>query len=323
VEASAVLPFIGRLKEESRVRALALDVLQGREPESIQAATELLQQPAGLLWSERITAAWALGHAALDTAQADAANAALLDTLEDRNAHRLWLRGVSRAYLLALPAAIVGFFRMLTEDGYWGGPPLPAVFIMMVIAIGTMILPFVGTASITHDLLGRARLRAQAARSLGKRRSPESVGALAQALFDSNARVRYAAADALHHVLPVLTHEHYGLFGVETMNHLGRALSHPDPRLVTAVLNALERVGTSAAIPAVERVARRGRTVLLRDRAHEVLAVLAERRDREGQRDRLLRPTVSPEEPSAVLLRVAREAEADPRTLLRPTGNVE
>jgi len=122
-------------------------------------------------------------------------------------------------------------------------------------------------------------------------------------------------------VLPLLTSEHYGLFGAESMTNLGRVLNHPDAQLVSKALSALAIVGTSHAIPAVRRALQTGRTTRLKDAARDVLAILEERQRHESRHDTLLRPTISPENPASVLVRPASSSlQPSAEVLLRTSG---
>jgi hypothetical protein len=317
-DAEAILTPLGRLKRGSSVRRFTLQLLQGRSIETIQPFISALQIPPRWQWNEREVAAWALGYLRGTEEEMDAATTALLDTLENRRTFKFWRRAVLRPFMCALPAALLGAF-IVSERSY--SNPFE-VFTMMTFTLGLSLATVVTPASLLYDLNGLGRTRAAAADSLRRIGSPECIGALAEALYDGDRRVRDAAAYALHSILPTLSEKDYGRFGAESMRNLGRTLSHPDSRLAFKVLEVLEKVGTSHAIPFVQNAAERGRTVRLRDAAEHVLQILKERQQREGQKDRLLRSTTAPTDASAVLLRPAREAaEQEISYLLRATGS--
>ena len=105
------------------------------------------------------------------------------------------------------------------------------------------------------------------------------------------------------------------------MSKLGRALSDSDGSLVAKILDALEKVGTSHAIPHVERLFNTTRSTLVRDRSQRVLDVLNDRKARESEGRGLLRAARSPEDPAALLRPARTAAESEIEQLLRPTSD--
>jgi HEAT repeat protein len=191
---------------------------------------------------------------------------------------------------------------------------------MTTAIVGTLLVPF---SVIFHSLLEKRKsdsIRASAACGLAPRGYVEAVGPLAGCLFDSSAEVRLACAEALHAVLPELTESDYGSLGAESIDNLGRALTDLDVRLVSKALDALEKVGTSHAIPHVEKLLKNTRSTLTRDRAQQVLEVLNERKHREAAGKDLLRAARSPEGPSALLRPATTAAESEVDQLLRASG---
>jgi hypothetical protein len=318
-ENEPILTPLGHLKQGSSVRRFALQLLQGRSLETIQPFISALQTPPRWLWNEREVAAWALGFVKGTEEEMDAATTTLLDTLENSGTFKLWRRAILRPFMCALPAAVLGTIYVMSRTNVNPFEPL----IMMTFTLGLCLAPIVTSGSIFFDLNGLGRVRAAAVNSLRRIGSPECIGALAEALYDGDRRVRDAAAYALHSILPTMSDKDYGRFGAESMRNLGRTLSHPDSRLAFKVLEVLEKVGTSHAIPFVQNAAERGRTVRLRDAADQVLQVLKERQQREGQKDRLLRSTTAPADPSAVLLRPARDAAEQEISYLLRTSSSE
>ncbi len=86
-------------------------------------------------------------------------------------------------------------------------------------------------------------------------------------------------------------------------------------------LDALEKIGTSHAIPHVERLLKDTRSTLTRDRAQRVLNVLNSRKRREAEGKDLLRAVVTPQDPTALLRPAQSAAESEIEQLLRPAGD--
>jgi HEAT repeat protein len=310
----AIPMLVARLSIHSPVRRLAEAVLGQTHQalDNIQPLFTTLAHPEGHSWRERLVAAWALGRVPLTPQEQDAAAGMLLDVLGSRPRVRSWraiMQGIVLSYVSAFPFCLLG---AMTQDD----------FITMEVIIGTLGALLGGIPVALwwgkHQVRNANRLRAMAALTLGRLQVPESIGDLAGAAFDRSPQVREAASSALHEVLPILTSAHYGLFGAVSIENLGNVLSHPDALLVSRTLTALKNVGTSHAIPYVERVAAQGRTALLRDKAHDVLAVLRERQHQEEQAQTLMRASIAPPTPSGLLLRPAQGvSESDPQQLLR------
>jgi hypothetical protein len=138
-------------------------------------------------------------------------------------------------------------------------------------------------------------LQAASAESLGRLHVVESIGPLAQKLFEPSVTVREAAAFALMQILPRLTDADCGSLDQHAINRLADALNHPNALLVFKILEALEKVGTGSALPAVERLSREGKTRQLQETARRVSIVLEERQRREREARHLMRPTAGPD----------------------------
>lgn len=173
------------------------------------------------------------------------------------------------------------------------------------------------------------RVRSAAAKELGRLAVPESVGALAHAMMDKDAIVRKSARDAARDALPHLASEHHEIFDSEAIKNLGRALlaadadlSNPSDSSFEAInlLDALDKIGTSQALPHVEHLVARGSTPEVRGRAAQVRQTLKDRATEESDRDRLLRPAATIAASESVLLRPAAGVDdTDSLLLLRPS----
>lgn len=321
-ELDAIVQQVGRLSPGSVVRQIALQMMRGERVSRVYPLLQALKDAAPARWREREVAAWALGRADFEPQDRETAVNALLETLEQQirePVHRLLARTAARS------AAAAILLQMLLL--YLFGTPLGAPGEAMLILWALLFLftfPVMITAISMLESGRQDRIRSAAADSLGKLSDPESVGTLAGELFTGSAAVRAAAARALHRVLPTLTSEHYGALGPQSIANLGRALNHSDTQLVFKVLSALERVGTSHAIPFVEKLRRDGRTTRLRDAAENTLATLYARQKQEQMRDTLLRVASSPYSSQNTLLRPARFTMSDnPEQLLRPSSSPE
>jgi FOG: HEAT repeat len=317
-DADRVIGLIARLPRNSVVRRIALQVVQGRSIEALQPLYTSLLRPRFTAWRERCVAAWALGRAPVTAEDRDSVLQLLLDILEGGHRDSMGTRLKRGAFLTSsVWLAIFTYFSM-REGGLqvWDYAQFVAVSTVIWCILGLFCIPL----TVWHERYTTNRIRAAAADSLGKMGSVEAIGTLAAALRDGSPEVRSASAVALHQLLPQVTPAHYGVLGRETMQNLGRALSHPDGQLVFKVLAALENAGTSVAIPWVERSAQRGRTVRVRDVASRVLEILNQRKLRETDRDRLLRATTGNPD-SDLLLRSHALTTDDPALLLQPASD--
>lgn len=293
-EVDTISETIAALQPGSPLQKIAQGLIYGthRPLDNVHSLFTTLATTNPRHWQERIVAAWALGRAPLSPKERDAAVGMLLDALEDNQRDRL-NRIVQRT--LAKTYTGIAAFYLLFGLAVSRNPNPPDDLLAMILCIAAFTFMVTWPVTAWYSRRFRSRvdsLRIAAAESLGRLQAPESVAALAGALFDRNTDVQEAAALALHESLPTLTDTHFGQFGAQSMANLGKSLSHADNLLVYNVLEALAKVGTSHAIPYVERVAREGRTTRLRDRAIEVVEILKERQSRENEAKTLMRPSL-------------------------------
>src|SRR5258708_4158490 len=120
-DADRVVGLLGRLPQDSVVRRLVLQVIQGRPLESVQPLTDVLMKPRLRRWREKEAAAWALGRTVLSDEVRDAVASHLMDTVDgvygETWANRFW-RGCK--YSLWATLAMLFFGSMPS-----GPPPLP------------------------------------------------------------------------------------------------------------------------------------------------------------------------------------------------------
>lgn len=275
---------------------------------------------SGRPWRERVIAAWALGRVSLSPQERTAATDMLIDVLERDRHHsfgRTFRKGLAAGYGACFGFGLLSALNMQLRYGHEIFRSLIAYGSIAAILASPLIL-VATTGTAWHLSRKRNRLRATAAESLGRLTAPESLGALAGALFDHSAPVREAAATALHAVLPTITETHYGLFGAASMTALGRALKHGDTLLVLKLLTALGKIGTSHALPYVEQAANDNRMTRVRDAARDALEQMRERHLREREAETLMRPSYALPSPPSELLRPAHGSQGeDPLQLLR------
>jgi len=296
-DAEQAAASFGSLRPGNPVLRSALRLLRGERIESIQPLHNTLKDPNPKRWRERIAAAWTLGRAPLGPEESDAAAGILMNVLENEFRERSLTKLVRWTVRTALSAFLISYLGVMTLYGvaepHWLDE-LAVVF--SVIGIGA--LPLALPLQSIFEKGRNDRVRAAAARALGHRGHVESVGPLSGCLFDSSLLVRQASAESLHDLLPRLRDEDFGILGADSVSKLGRALTDSDGSLVVKSLDALEKVGTSHAIPHVERLLKDTRSTLTRDRAQRVLDVLISRKRREAEGKDLLRAVVTPPDPT-------------------------
>ena len=150
-------------------------------------------------------------------------------------------------------------------------------------------------------------IHAAAVGALGNIGAPQAIGEVTNAFLTGSVTVRKVAATSLLQILPLLTDEHYGTLSADSIIGIAHIASQRDRVLAGKALEALELVGTPAAIPNVERALAKAPTQELRDAVQRVLEVLREREMLERNANTLLRPATAPRDD----------------TLLHPAGNAE
>jgi hypothetical protein len=309
------------LRSSSRIRRLALDMLAGKPPSTIQPLLDVLATPSPPCWKECTVAAWMLGYLSPPPEQQSMVTERLcqvLDNPQDKTG-RLFAKRSLQRIVKALPLSgalglmiTLAFLIASLLEGALGTPRmehgigLVIAFFLGVTVYAVVCSPFVLPLSAAYDRKRINRVRAAAATALGRVASPESVGALARAASDKSASVRKAAQAALLQALPTLTPEHYGRAGSETVSHLCKVLRKAEPPLALAILEALVEIGDGSAVATIEWLVQRGNTEKVREAARGLLPILWQRREEENAPKMLLRASTSTECPSGVLLRPAK-----------------
>jgi hypothetical protein len=118
----------------------------------------------------------------------------------------------------------------------------------------------------------------------------------------------------------------YGLYG-SAVPDMARLALDSQGALRLACVEALERVGDGRALESMQKLAARleGRgadvDVDLREAVSRAVAVLTERRRREGDVSRLVRPAMRPDDEGLLLRPAGPTSPGEDRLLLRPAGD--
>jgi len=257
-----------------------------------------LANPSPRHWREQVVAAWALARVPLDEQERDAAAGMLLETLDRDEDDTLWeriLRGLLWGYGTMLPLCLLWSLMIARAGESEWADVFPQMLFVMGSLASVLTIPLClvyGRLTNSHSDL----LQAASAESLGRLHVVESIGPLAQKLFEPSVTVREASAFALMQILPKLTEADCGSLDQHAINRLADALNHPNTLLVFKILEALEKVGTGTALPAVERLAREGKTRQLQDSARKVTVILEDRQRREREARHLMRATSGPDD---------------------------
>jgi hypothetical protein len=309
---------IGQLLTQFRRTSPVRSIAEGLLGNTYQPATPTLPLFSALAndsshhWREQVVAAWALARVPLDSQERDAAAGMLLETLERDEDETLWerfLRGLLWGYGTMLPLCLV-LSLMICRSGEnveWAD-----VFPQMLFFMGSMASVLTIPMCVVYGRLSSGHndmLRAASAESLGRLHVIESIGPLAEKLFDPSIIVREAAAFALMQILPKLEDSDCAAIDQQSVTRLSEALCHPNTLLVFKILEALKKVGTGNTLPAVEKLSREGKTKQLQETARQVAVVLEERRRKEREARHLMRPTSGPEHRTDNLMRATQYEE--------------
>jgi hypothetical protein len=274
-------------------------------PDSIQPLFSALANQQPRYWHERVVAAWALGRMQLNPQEHDAAASMLLGILAEDDsqtmAHSVWV-GLNWSVWTVLSASmLMAAVNLIDQEAIFQFVGATAL------CASTLTVPIAMHAGRNRTKRNHVQ-RAAAAEALGRLRSVASLEALADALFDDSIKVRESAALALRLILPELESSDYGKFDPSAIHALGRVLDTSDVLLIFTALEALEKVGTPAAMPYVSRIVKTGQTTMLRDLAQRVYGTLESRKRRLGDAEQLGRPViVSMEAPKQELLRATTD----------------
>jgi hypothetical protein len=316
-ETTEILLWVRSLRYDSPVRALALEVLAGKPPSTIQPSLVRLADSAPNRWKECAVAAWVLGQStSLDVEQRRTVTQRLCQILgkQELQIRKPLGERFRRRLVQSLPA--IGGFGLLIDiySLVWcirnhqtmeQGLRFVLASILGILVFAIPFSPISLALSIAYDRKRIDRVRSAAAEALGNLKSAESLDLLATSATGGSRTVRRAAREALCKVLPTVTQAQYGRLATETIPCLCSVLRDTEEPLALAILNALRLIGGANAIPTVTRLVMRGQTEKVRQAATLLLPLLQQRREEENI--------------PAVLLRASQASPSSPGILLRST----
>jgi hypothetical protein len=288
---------------------------------SLEALVAELRGTSQRKVAKRVAAVHALTETALtpdDRAVAIKTLHGLIDkNLQDGPTSRI-ISGMLRSLLWVVPTSLLAAYGFLMGVGR--PPTLEAVAATFVLpfVIGVMLAAgFLVPLHISLENKDNESVVVSAVEALGGFGYPGSVSKLVAASSDRRPAMQDAAESSLRTLLSHLV-EGGARLGTAASQHLGFLLNYPKDGIVQLALDTLERGGSGAALPAVERLARQGETGALRRRAAHVAEILRERIRHDGDRESLLRAVSSPAGTEEVLLRPAGAGATEQDLLLRP-----
>ncbi len=171
------------------------------------------------------------------------------------------------------------------------------------------------------DKLQSHKMHSAAAEALGHIGNASSVLPLAIAARETT--LEFATHPALEKLLPLIQPGHYPDVSKDLTPALTRLLTEAEGNLVLELLKALQRAGNGSAVEPIERLlisSRYNENSAIREAMDHALVVLRDRREKEQNAERLLRPSDAPGEN---LLRPAGAVTTPDDELLRPIQEVK
>jgi hypothetical protein len=221
-------------------------------------------------------------------------------------------------------------FDILTSyvDAHIGGSMVPpmdteahteisrliALFIVLVVLPSPITLPL----SLRIDRKRQRLVRLEAIEALRKRGEVTALPYLLGALKSRDAKIVNAAYQVVLELLPKLTAEHYGYLRSDVGQNLCLLFGARYDLPYLTILDAIEKVGDSRAIPKIQWVLANEPKEEIKRRCQEVLLVLNERKEQEKQSKDLLRASQEPISKETLLRPASTQAEGETDTLLRP-----
>jgi ferritin-like metal-binding protein YciE len=348
--------MLARLRKRNPVRKMAEAFWQG-EKIGQEEVRELLRRAAhssASRWRERVVATWLLGHLPLNEDQHAEAIRILSNTAEKSHKQdrwRIWGRFCLRSPLMLwgviIPLgglevlinryipALQDFWKYLSDWTEILLRPYGNLMEMLVpivtspspfeSAFGITLLLILLPAPITLPLsrfIDRKRqnqVRKEAISSLLQRGDMKALAPLLVILKQEKGEVFEAALRAALELLPRLNTTHYGTLRSDVTQNLCYLLEHFEGTIIYSLLEALEKVGDSRALPTVLRLERSLKDPLLRNKLSQLLPILVEREQQEKQSKDLLRSSQEPISKETLLRPASPQAEIEIKDLLRPS----
>lgn len=236
---------------------------------------------------------------------------ALLDTVRAESNRRK-----SMKYVLWLLVALMAV---------WLVAMIYSVFVLKLKGIGGLnpgmfVGVIVGMTAISNK-------QKEATKALAKYDDVRAIGAFADVLDNPDKKLAMIAEEKLIKLLPLVKATDASLLNDEQRRKLNSALEKRSSTLACAIMKAYEQIGSSDAIPFVERVIKNTDQVLRKQAAERCLPFLQQRAATEKERQTLLRASDANTLTTApnILLRPAAPTEGvyQSETLLRPVQNEE
>ena len=291
-------------------------------PDECDRLCALARDPSVMRWRLRADACLALRFACGDPALADRAARALAEVLDlgqDLNS------GCALQFVQRWLTASLGFAALMVLA--FGENPLdlwsvwPPVAAALFVSVGP-----VACASMAIEVTRLSWVRLKALEAMRDLAQPGAAPIVLKACFYSSWRSLRAARRAAEPILRAIPAEGYGLFGSAVLDMARLALDSRGS-LQLACVEALERVGDGRALDPILKLAARleqqgaRADVELRDAVDRAVTVLRERRIREGDVSRLVRPAMRPDDEDRLLRPAGPGAPAETGLLLRPAND--
>ncbi len=342
-----------KLRRKNPVGQIAKRFFLGFEIEEMEIAVLLkrLGNNSANRWRERTFATWLLGVLPLSedhSGQAVKTLGRIVETSHKQDRVRTWGRFCYRSVLYFLTVALFFFglaeFRRVLAPSlmsFWiwlntvldpyltlwelshPGPDADTIAMVFVLAMLFIVIPAPITLplSLYIDRRNQLRVRKVAVKSLERLGSVRALPSLLATIRGANGEFFENIVSCVASLLPKLTPEHYGTLRADVTPNLCYILETFKGNFNHEILNAIEKVGDSRAIPTLKRIIQTDLAPNLRERATEILPILEARQILETHSNQLLRPSQDPIAHEQ-LLRPARDTEdKDEKTLLRPSDS--
>lgn len=234
-----------------------------------------------------------------------------------------------RGFLYSLPFALAaGFLLTIVMESAFPTSPDTRLLAYVVLTglIGALVWMFLGSiGAVFADIRSRRhnnRVRATCCEVIAKQPDRAALTAVAKAVYDREPMVREAALLSLPEILPLLSKENAPPLDSVESRALASALPHLSIEMAKEVLGHLQQKGATSVLPLVLSFSNGAGLPEPRDSAVRAVEALEARRELESHRDKLLRPSLRPDDTSQLLHVPIADTESDQAVLLRPSGDV-
>lgn len=315
--AAALREAVGRLGRRSPLRRTVEGYCDGliRAPELADVLAAAFSARSSMRWRSIEAAARCLGLLALDPESAERADQALSGlALTCEWTHH----GGQHLLTTGQMAGVIALVSYLHSHGDgWGALGIgAAAFAFLFI----LLLP----VSMALDDYRLQRVRCACVEAVAIQGGLSALSTVASVIRGTigarravnSALLRGKCLRALHGLLRRARDDEWALVAVNVSSALCPVLDFADTPLAVDILHVLRITGDGAALPAVERLARRHHDRAVRAEAAGLLPLLQERRQRELASGLLLRASEAPSAAPAELLRAPTHTAAEEQRLL-------